>query len=401
MTALRLRRADSCGAAPPPPPPSLTASPSGSQTSLSNMRAALIVLFFPFFTRATATHDAADRKKLPENPYATGGVLRRLQYCSAGTWQCGSGSCAGCCSNSCSSCTCSTCTNCGSGSSSSSSSYSSSSSSSLSGGAIVGIIIAVLSILSGIAVACARAGVCNRQVVMPPVPPPHLNLATPPALYPVGTPDPALHYRVAVCVQKSGPLGLQLAPAPAGVGVEVSGLPPGALVEGLLLGDRLLSVGGAPALLLPLGDANALLQQAPRPLLLEFLRRNDAAPPPPPCADDPAQPTIAKEATLAAAAAAAPPDPSQHHTVACSITRPGLVGMGLAPAPGGAGVVVDSVAPNTAIAPAPKPGDRVFSINGVVLLMAPFPHVIAALQGAPRPAPISFLRKNGAQPTVL
>jgi len=67
--------------------------------------------------------------------------------------------------------------------------------------------------------------------------------------------------------------------------------------------------------------------------------------------------------------AALPPDPSQHHMVPCTITRPGVLGLGLSPAPGGAGVCVDLVAPDTAVAPPPQKGDRVHTVAGADVLM--------------------------------
>ena len=351
------------------------------------MRAFVTVL--ALFWASAAAHDATVQEKLLLNPYESNGVLRHLQAsCSSGTFSCGSGpQCSGCCPNSCSSCNCRTCTNC-------------SSSPSLSGGAIGGIVVTAILVLIAV---CVRARACCRQAA--PVPA-ALHLAAPlappppPHFFAGGYPDPALHHRVAVLVEKSGPLGMQLVPAPGGVGAQLHSLSPGALVEGALPGDRLFSVGGVNALGLPLGGCVALLQEAPRPLALEFLRRT--APPPAQGQDDPALPTIVKGDWIAAAPAPpAVPDPALHHTVAATITRAGLLGLGLAPGPGGAGAVVDKVNDDAALTPLPQVNDLIYSIKGRVLMMAPFPDVIGALQGSPRPAPILFLRRNAALPPAF
>jgi hypothetical protein len=359
-----------------------------------------LAFWYALVAHAAASSDLFSEKRFL-NPYENGG--RRLQTCtgSPGDWQCGTGSCAGCCPSRCSSCTCSTCTNCASASSSGSGGGG--------GSAVAGILIPLSILLLCFAYVQLRRR-CFPQAVAPDAPggappyaapPPHLHLAAP-APYPHAVyPDPALHHRVSFLVTQGGPLGAQLVPAPGGAGVVVHGVAPGALAGSIFPGDRLFSVGGVDALALPPGSAIALLQRAPRPLQLEFLRRNapGGAAAPHAGADDPTPPTIVKEAAFAfAAPAAPPPDPALHHAVGCSITRAGLVGLGLAPAPGGAGVVVERVAPDTAVAPPPQAGDRVLSINGADMLMAPFPAVIAALQSSPRPAPITFLRRHAALP---
>ena len=237
------------------------------------------------------------------------------------------------------------------------------------------------------------------QVIMLPQ---QLNLNYPLAPTGMAPPDPSQHHRVLCIIAQSGPLGLQLAPAPGGVGAEVHSVVPGGPAAATVRpGDRVLTVGGAPALMAPFGEVGALLQRAQqRPLAVEFLRRNGAmAPPPPPppaapahYADDPSPPAFSKEGTFAAPPP--PPDPMSHHSVACTITRAGPVGLGLAPAPGGAGMVVDRVAADTCVEPPPLVGDRILSIAAVDVLMAPPNTVITTLQGAPRPAPVVFLRRN-------
>jgi hypothetical protein len=181
--------------------------------------------------------------------------------------------------------------------------------------------------------------------------------------YPPPPPDPQHHHRVGCHIAGQGPLGLQLVDSPSGAGSEVLAVAPGSLLPTARPGDRLLSVGGVDVLMRPPQEALAVLQGAPRPLTVEFLRRNAASPGGP---DDPTPPVVLKDGGVFAAL---PPDPSQHHMVPCTITRPGVLGLGLSPAPGGAGVCVDMVAPDTAVAPPPQKGDRVHTVAGADMLM--------------------------------
>jgi hypothetical protein len=227
-----------------------------------------------------------------------------------------------------------------------------------------------------------------------------LHLAVPP-------PDPSSHHRVPCFVAAGGALGLQLVPAHGGAGSVVHGVEPGTPVAAAVRpGDRLFSVGGVDVLMYPMPAAIALLQSAPRPLTLEFLRANEAAAGVPQI-EDPGLPAVVKEgATFAALAPAElrapPPDPALHHVVACVITRPGQMGISLAPADPhfGVGVQVDRVTPDTALEPAPQVGDRVYQVAGIDVLMAPSNEVIVQLQRAPRPAPVTFLRRHAPVPNA-
>lgn len=98
-----------------------------------------------------------------------GGAARNLQSCAPGSWVCGTGSCAGCCSLSCDSCTCTTCTQCQSSAGQTVNAI----------GVYVGVSLTILFFVILIAVCCqysarrrrmaaaaAAAGAQQQQVVM-------------------------------------------------------------------------------------------------------------------------------------------------------------------------------------------------------------------------------------------
>ena len=342
--------------------------------------AALFVLFaLPALTAATLCAAGAGAEQqpkcpLPAAPYAAA-ALRRAQAaaCDSGYWQCGTGSCAGCCENSCKTCTCSTCKSC----SSSASSTDSGGIGASIGGAVAGIVIAVLVRWYLWRMCCRPAPVqpaadqAHMQHMHYPqqqqcvghfggFPAARPTFSRPPYFFP---PHRIRLIYAQFVIPQFGPIGLGF-----GDGGLVTSVAPGGQAEraGIRAGTFLIAANGAAMGGQPAHAIVAALAASPRPLALLV-----------------GQPVLPVQPLPQAAYAPQQPPPAAFQAV---IPKDGPIGLGL-----GDGGYVTGVAPGSQAELAGiRVGSLLVAINGAGVGGLPVERIGAALAAAPRPLTLSF-----------